>query len=144
METLKEKISREYVEAFKAREIVKKNLLGVIKAEITTQEKNSSVADLTDENVLKIVKKIAKNLQETISQADNDESRQELAVVEAYLPQQMSEAEVEIEVGKIISEIGASSPSDMGKVMGGFNSKYAGKADNKTVSVIVKKLLQNH
>lgn len=142
METLKERISREYVDAFKARNTIKKNLLGVIKAEITTQEKNSNVSDLSDENVLKIIKKVSKNINETLSQADNAESREELVIVEEFLPKQMSEAEVEAEVTKIISETGASSPSDMGKVMGGFNAKFAGKADNKTVSIIVKKLLQ--
>ena len=142
METLKERISREYVDAFKARNTIKKNLLGVIKAEITTQEKNSNVADLSDENVLKIIKKVSKNINETLSQADNAESREELVIVEEFLPKQMSEAEVEAEVAKVISETGASSPSDMGKVMGGFNAKFAGKADNKTVSIIVKKLLQ--
>jgi uncharacterized protein YqeY len=142
METLKERISREYVDAFKARNTIKKNLLGVIKAEITTQEKNSNVVDLSDENVFKIIKKVSKNISETLSQADNAESREELAIVEEFLPKQMSETEVEAEVVKVISELGASSPADMGKVMGGFNSKFAGKADNKTVSIIVKKLLQ--
>lgn len=142
METLKERISREYVDAFKARNTIKKNLLGVIKAEITTQEKNSNVVDLSDENVFKIIKKVSKNISETLSQADNAESREELAIVEEFLPKQMSETEVETEVAKVISELGASSPADMGKVMGGFNSKFAGKADNKTVSIIVKKLLQ--
>lgn len=142
METLKERISREYVDAFKARNTIKKNLLGVIKAEITTQEKNSNVVDLSDENVFKIIKKVSKNISETLSQADNAESREELAIVEEFLPKQMSETEVETEVAKVISELGASSPADMGKVMGGFNSKFAGKADNKTVSTIVKKLLQ--
>ena len=142
METLKERISREYVDAFKARNTIKKNLLGVIKAEITTQEKNSNVVDLSDENVFKIIKKVSKNISETLSQADNAESREELAIVEEFLPKQMSETEVETEVAKVISEIGASSPSDMGKVMNGFNAKFAGKADNKTVSIIVKKSLQ--
>ncbi len=142
METLKERISREYVEAFKARNTIKKNLLGVIKAEITTQEKNSNVTDLSDDNVLKIIKKVSKNISETLSQADNAESREELAIVEEFLPKQMSEVEVEAEVAKVIAETGASSPADMGKVMGGFNAKFAGKADNKTVSIIVKKLLQ--
>jgi len=142
METLKERISREYVEAFKARNTIKKNLLGVIKAEITTQEKNSNVTDLSDDNVLKIIKKVSKNISETLSQADNAESREELAIVEEFLPKQMSEVDVEAEVAKVIAETGASSPADMGKVMGGFNAKFAGKADNKTVSIIVKKLLQ--
>ena len=69
------------------------------------------------------------------------ESIAELAIVDSYLPQQMSEEEIRTAVGQVISEIGATSPAEMGKVMGGFNSKFAGKADGKIVSNIVKELL---
>lgn len=141
METLKQKISKDYLEAFKNKESLKKNLLGVVKAEITTQEKNVNVSDLSDADVIKILSKVAKNLKETIDKTNNDEAKNELEIVEAYLPKQMSEDEIRSAVSNIISEVGASSPAEMGKVMGSFNSKYSGKADNKLVSTIVKELL---
>lgn len=141
METLKQKISTDFVSAFKSGEKVKKNLLGVVKGEITTAEKNANVEILADAEVTKILIKIAKNLKETISVSDSEEAREELSVIEAYLPKQMSEDEVRNAVEQVIIETGAKTPGEMGKVMGGFNAKYAGKADGKIVSNIVKELL---
>ena len=66
---------------------------------------------------------------------------EEVAVIEKFLPQQMSENEIEEIIKKAIQLIGASSPADMGKVMGAASKELAGKADNKIVSGIVKKLL---
>jgi len=63
------------------------------------------------------------------------------SVMETYLPQQMSEDEIRVHLQKIISETGASSPADMGKVMGAATKVFAGKADNKIVSQLVKELL---
>lgn len=65
----------------------------------------------------------------------------EVAVIEQYLPKQLSEAEIEAEVAKVIEKVGASGPQDMGKVMGAASQALAGKADGKTISTIVKKLL---
>jgi hypothetical protein len=65
----------------------------------------------------------------------------EVAVIEQYLPKQLSEAEVEVEVAKVIAQVGASGPQDMGKVMGAASKTLAGKADGKTISTAVKKLL---
>lgn len=141
METLKQRISKDYMEAFKSGEKVKKNLLGVVKSEITTLEKNINEENLPDAEVTKILTKTVKNLKETISQSDNEESRLELTIIESYLPTQMSESEIRTAVELVISETGAASPSEMGKVMGGFNAKFAGKADGKLVSTIVKELL---
>jgi hypothetical protein len=141
VETLKQKISADFMEAFKSGEKVKKNLLGVVKSEITTLEKNINTENLPDAEVIKILNKISKNLKETLSQADNEESKIELSIIESYLPQQMSEQDVRTAIEQIISETGAKSPGEIGKVMGGFNSKFAGKADNKTVSIIAKELL---
>jgi hypothetical protein len=142
MDTLKEKITREYIEAFKARETVKKNLLGVVKGEITKEEKIGNTISLSDDGVIKILKRVAKGLNETLAQVENEEARQELLVIESYLPKLMSEEETEAAVANIISEVGATSLADLGKVMSGFKTKHAGKADNKTVSDIAKKLLQ--
>lgn len=144
METLKEKISKDYLEAFKAGQKLKKNLLGVVKSEITTQEKlpsNVNNESLPDIEVIKILKKIVKNLHETLSQTNSIEAGEELLILEEYLPKQMNEMEIREEVSKIILELNVHAPGDMGKVMGGFSKKFSGKADNKLVSIVVKELL---
>lgn len=141
MENLKTKIAADYVAAFKSGEKVKKNLLGVIKGAITTEEKKTNTENLSDADVSKILKSVYKGIKETIEQADSSEARTELAVIESYLPQQMSEEEIRTAIEQVISETGATSPAEMGKVMGGFNAKFAGKADGKIVSGIVKELL---
>ena len=66
---------------------------------------------------------------------------EEIAVIEKFLPKQMSAEEVKGELSKIITEVGASSPADMGKVMGAATKQLAGKADGKTISSLVKELL---
>ncbi len=66
---------------------------------------------------------------------------EEIAVIEKFLPKQMSVDEVKAELSKIITEVGASSPADMGKVMGVATKQLAGKADGKTISSLVKELL---
>lgn len=141
METLKQKISSDYVSAFKSGDKIKKNLLGVVKGEITTIEKNSNVETLSDAEIIKIINKMAKNLKETYLASNSEETKQELIIAESYLPVQMSEDEIRVAVEQVIVETGAKSPGEMGKVMGGFSAKYAGKADGKMVSNIVKELL---
>jgi uncharacterized protein YqeY len=72
-----------------------------------------------------------------------DEEKAQLAVIEQFLPQPLSEAELEAALREIIAETGASAPSDMGKVMGIASSRFMGRADGKTISGIVRKLLSN-
>ena len=66
---------------------------------------------------------------------------EEIAVIERFLPQPMSEEEVRTELKKIMADVGAQSPADMGKVMGAANKAFAGRVDGKTLSVLVKELL---
>ena len=100
--TLKEKISKDYIEAFKAKNTVAKNLLSVIKGEIQTLEKNTGVESLSDEDVTKILNKSVKSLKETISSlTDVDklaEVQSELNIVETYLPKQLSVEEIQSNV----------------------------------------------
>jgi len=70
-----------------------------------------------------------------------DEELFQASIIERYLPKQLSKEEIENEVRNIISEVGATSPKDMGKVMGQASKRFAGKADNRMVSEIVKTLL---
>jgi uncharacterized protein YqeY len=108
----------------------------------------TSQSGLTEEGALKVIKTEVKKRKET-AEIYIQQNRPELAdvelfqakVMEEYLPQQMSEEEIRSAVEQVIFETGAGSPADMGKVMGGFSAKYAGKADGKIVSNIVKELL---
>ena len=127
--TLKERITADYMTAFKAKDTIAKNLLSVIKGEIQTIEKNTGVESMSDEDVLKIITKTKKSLDETNSKFPSDQTSAELVIVEAYLPKQMSETEIELRIKQLIEE-GASSIGDIMK------SFAALPADKKVVSSI--------
>jgi uncharacterized protein YqeY len=133
--TLKEKINKDYIEAFKAKNSVKKNLLSVIKGEIQTVEKNTGVENLSDEDVTKILNKSVKSLKETLNSLSVDEQTSvELAIIQCYLPQQMSESEVQDKIEQLIS----SGITSIGAIMKEFSSL---PVDKKLVSEIIKKSL---
>lgn len=104
---------------------------------------------LSEETELKVLQKLIKQRKESadIYKAQNREDlyqieKEEMQVIEAYLPQQMSRDEINAYLQDLIKKTGASSVKDMGKVMGTANKELAGKADGKTISEIVKQLLQ--
>lgn len=108
----------------------------------------TSPEGISDDSIMKTLQKEVKKRKEA-ADIFNQQNRADLAevelyqaaVMETYLPQQMNEGEIRVHLQKIISEIGASSPADMGKVMGAATKVFAGKADNKVVSQLVKELL---
>ena len=108
----------------------------------------TSPEGLTEDGAMKALQKEVKKRKES-AEIYTAQSRKDLAdvelfqagVIEAYLPKQMDEAELKTEIQKLIAETGASSPADMGKVMGAATKKFAGKADGKIISAIVKDLL---
>jgi uncharacterized protein YqeY len=110
----------------------KKNFLGLIKGEIQTSEGRGIVS--TDENVLTILKKVEKSLKQT----NTDESLKELEYIKGYLPTLMSEELIRVTIQGMINN-GA---NNIGQIMGGFNTQFKGKADNKLVSQIIKELLK--
>lgn len=134
--TLKEKINSDYIEAFKAKNTVKKNLLSVIKSEIQTIEKNSQIQNLTDEDVIKILNKTSKSLKETLSLiSDSDKIssvKAELNLVESYLPKQLSVEEIQVKIDALV----ASGVNNIGQIMKEFSSL---PADKKIVSELAKK-----
>lgn len=139
--TLKEKINKDYIEAFKAKNNVKKNLLSVIKGEIQTIEKNTGVENLSDEDVIKILNKTVKSLKETMVSLIDSQSvekiltvKNELVIVDSYLPKQLSIEEIQSKIDSLV----ASGLKNMGMIMKEFNSL---PADKKLVSELVKKSL---
>jgi uncharacterized protein len=121
-----------------------------IKSAILLFKTDGSNSQLDEAAEVKLVQKLIKQRQDSLSiyEAQNREDlavteREEIAVLMNYLPQQLSREELELELKAIIAEVGATSPKDMGKVMGAANAKFAGKADGKTISEVVKSLLNN-
>ena len=143
---LEEKINADIKSAMLAKEASKLDALRAIKSAILLLKTSSE--GLNDDTEMKALLKMVKQRKETadlyITQNRKDLADVELAqaaVIEVYLPQQMSEDDIKAEVAKIITAVGATSPADMGKVMGAASKQLAGKADGKLISSIVKELL---
>lgn len=131
--SLKEKISKDFVKAFKEKDVLRKSLLSTVKGEIQTIEKNQGVETLSDEEVLKILNKFAKSLKENVSLGDEN-SEKELSAIQEYLPKEMSQSEIESKVSEIIGN-GA---SNIGQIMKEFANL---QADKKVVSQIARQML---
>ena len=137
------------VAAMKAKETVRLASLRAIKAAIMlAKTAEGATGEVDDAAIVKIIQKLVKQRKESAQQyvdagrpelAENELA--EAACMEVYLPKQLSEAEVEAKLAEIIAEVGASQPSDMGKVMGVATKKLAGLADGRAISAAVKKLL---
>ncbi len=141
-----EKVNAEIKAAMIAKDAKRLEALRAIKSVILLLK--TSPEGLTEESVTKALQKEVKKRKESAeiykSQNRADLEADELAqaaVLEEYLPKQMGEDEIKAELTKIIALVGASGPGDMGKVMGAASKAFAGKADNKIVSALVKQLL---
>ena len=146
---LEQQIQEDIKAVMKAHDTVATAATRAIKGEILiykTSECGSK--EVTDADILKMIQKLIKQRKESAEQfvaagrqelADNELA--EAAVMEKYLPEQLSEAEVEEKVKAIIAEVGATSIKDMGKVMGAANKALAGQSDGRTISTVVKRLL---
>jgi uncharacterized protein YqeY len=128
---LKEQINADFMTAFKAKDMDRKNFLGVVKGEIQNEEGRGTVA--TDDVVMGILRKMEKSLIQT----NTPESLGELEYIKPYLPQLMSEDQIRVILGGYKSD----GLDNMGSLMGAFNKEYKGLADNKLVSAIIKEML---
>ncbi|MEE0937160.1 MAG: GatB/YqeY domain-containing protein [Bacteroidales bacterium] len=146
--TLEERINADIKAAMLAKERKKLDALRAVKSAILLLKTNGSGDAISQEAEIACLQKLVKQRKES-AELYKQQNRMDLyedeafqqAVIEAYLPEQMSEEEIRTELQKIISETGASSVKDMGKVMGAAQKAFAGRADNKIVSTIVKELL---
>lgn len=147
--SLEQTIQEDIKNAMKARDKVATNAVRAIKGEILlSKTAENGSGEVSDVDVLKMIQKLIKQRKESAEEysaagrqdlADNELA--EAAVMEKYLPKQLTEAEVEKEVKEIIARTGASSMKDMGKVMGEATKALAGKSDGRTISTVVKRLL---
>ncbi len=144
--TIEEKINADIKTAMLAKDAGRLEALRAVKSAILLLK--TSAEGLTEESAAKAMQKEVKKRRET-AEIYKQQNRNDLAdveiyqanVIEEYLPKQMSEADLRTALQQLISELGASSPAEMGKVMGVASKKYAGQADGKMISTIVKELL---
>ena len=147
--SLELKINQDIKAAMIAKDAVRLRGLRAVKAAILlAKTEKAGVEELTEDAEIKVLQKLIKQRKESgeIYKAQGREDLfqtefEEQQVIEEYLPKQLSREEIEVVVKNIIAETGAAGMKDMGKVMGAANAQLAGKADGKSISVIVKSSL---
>ena len=145
--SLKVRINDDMKAAMRARETERLGTIRLLLAAIKQREVDDRV-ELDDAAVTAVVDKMIKQRKDSISQFETagrtdlvDKEKAELDVLSAYMPAQLSDAEVAAEVQAAVAQVGAAGPQDMGKVMGVLKPKLAGKADMTAVSGLVKAAL---
>jgi uncharacterized protein YqeY len=145
--SLKDQITEDMKNAMRAKDTARLGTIRLLLAAMKQKEVDERI-ELDDGTVVAIIEKLIKQRKDSISQfqaAKRDDlvaiENAELIVLQAYMPEQMSEAEVAAVVAKAVAEVGATGPQDMGKVMGLVKSQLAGKADMGVVSAQVKAAL---
>lgn len=134
--SLKSQINADFMKSFKEKNMELKTFLGTLKGEIQTAEKNSMVENLSDEDVVKILNKFAKNCKENIRLVSDEKSKVELEIIESYLPKQLSVEEIQFKIEALV----ASGVKNIGQIMKEFSTL---PADKKIVSEMAKKALTN-
>lgn len=141
---LREQLNEDLKSAMKAREAERLAALRLFLAAVKQREVDERVT-LDDAGVIGVVEKMIKQRKDSISQYEKaarqdlaDKEKYEISVLEGYLPRQMSQQELEAAVAEALTQSGAKSPADMGKVMGVLKPRLAGRADMGKVSALVK------
>ena len=148
--SLEQKIMTDLKEAMKAKDQAKLRSIRAIKAAILLMKTDGTGQEITEEKEVKLIQKLVKQRKESLDiyekQGRDDLAaveKEEIAVLEKYLPEQMGEAELTDYLKGLVDKLGASSMADMGKIMGVASKDLAGKADGKAISGIVKQLLSS-
>ncbi len=147
--SLEQKIMTELKAAMLAKDEAALRSLRAVKAAILLAKTSEGAAgELKEDDEIKLLQKLVKQRKDSLeifqqqNRADLAKKEQEeIAVIEKFLPKQLSAEEIKAELATIIAATGASSPADLGKVMGVATRQLAGKADGKTISALVKELL---
>jgi len=147
--SLEQNIMAEMKDAMKSKNEAVLRSLRAIKAEIIKAKTEPGAGgQISEDTELKMLQKMVKQRKDSLEifQQQNrtdlaQKEQEEIAVIEKFLPKQLSDAEIKEALSKIITEVGATSPADMGKVMGVATKQLAGKADGKAISAAVKELL---
>jgi uncharacterized protein YqeY len=148
---MQDRLSEDLKAAMRARDAVRTRTLRSLRAALLEKEielREGGSATLTDDQILAVIQKQAKQRRDALEQFDaagrddlSAKEKEELAIIETYLPKQLSVEEVEAVVGRIIEETGASSMKEIGKVMGPAMKELKGLADGRVVQEVVRSLL---
>lgn len=146
--SLETRIMEDLKEAMKAKDQAAMRGIRAIKSAILLFKTDGSGNELNEANEIKLLQRLVKQRQDSLdiyTQQNRSDlaqvEKEEIAVIMRYLPKQLEGEELEAVIRDIISSVGATSVKDMGKVMGAANQQLAGKADGKSISEVVKKLL---
>ncbi len=144
---LKERLMSDLKESMKEKQVLRKNVVQMIRAAILQVEKDKQI-ELDDNQVLEIIAKESKKRKDSLADYEKsgrqeliDQVKQEIDIISEYLPKQLSKEEITNIVKEVIQETGANTIKDMGKVMKGAKEKIGPAADGKTINEIVKELL---
>ena len=144
---LKEKLLEDLKNSMKEKNVVRKNVVQMNRAAILQKEKDNQI-ELSDEEIMQIIAKEAKTRKDALPDYEKSgredlikEVKEEIAIIEEYLPKQLTKEEILPIIQEIINKTGASSIKDMGKVMGEAKKQLGVSADGKTISECVKELL---
>ena len=145
--TLKEQITEDMKSAMRAKEAERLGTIRLLLAAIKQREVDERIT-VDDAGIIAIIEKLIKQRKDSIEQFQKagrtdlvDQESKELGILQAYMPAQLSEAEVQAAIQKTISSLGAAGPQDMGKVIGALKAQLAGNADMGMVSGLVKAAL---
>lgn len=145
--SLKEKLLNDMKEAMKEKDVLRKNTVQSVRGAILQQEKDT-MKEIGEEQILDIIMTEIKKRKDALADFEKghrpdlvDAANAEIAILQTYLPAQLSEEELTALIRETIAEVSAVSMKDMGKVMGAITPKIKGRADNSKVSSIVKQCL---
>ena len=146
--SLKQKLQEDLKTSMKTKDTVRKSVVTLIRSSIKQIEVDKRI-ELSDDDIIDIISKQLKQRNDSLEQFLNagredlvEETRSEIEILKEYLPQQLSEEELNEIVKQTISEVGATSMKDMGKIMSVIRPKTKGKADGKLINKLVKENLQ--
>ena len=144
---LKEKLLEDLKECMKTKNIIRKNVIQMVRAAILQVEKDKQIT-LEDEQIIDIIAKESKKRKDSLSDYEKsgredliNQVKEEIEILSEYLPKQLSSEELEKIIKQIIEEENATSMKDMGKVMKAAKEKIGARADGKTINEVVKSLL---
>ena len=144
---LKEKLMEDLKESMKEKQVLRKNVVQMVRAAILQVEKDKQI-ELDDNQILEIIAKEAKKRKDSLADYEKsgrqdliDQVNEEIKIISEYLPKQLSKEEITNIVKEVIEEVGATSIKDMGKVMKSAKEKIGASADGKAINEVVRELL---
>ncbi len=144
---LKEKLLEDLKNSMKEKNEIRKNTVQMVRAAILQVEKDNGIT-LEDEKITEIIAKETKKRKDSLVDYEKsgrvdliEQVKEEIKILQEYLPKQLSKEEIQVIVKQIIEEVGATSLKDMGKVMSSAKAKMGASADGKTINEVVKEIL---